>query len=87
METETSEEDEEEEIDDFGEKEGKTRIASALKAHTWSNLELLEDTAPAGRQLPGEAQSQGADGEDEEIRLQANCLKVWSLKEIILSSF
>ena len=84
VETESTEEDEEE-IDDFGEKEGKARIASALKAHTWSNLELLEDNAPAGRQRPGEPQSLGADGEDEEIQLQANCFKVYSLEEIILS--
>ena len=76
IETETTEEDEEEEIDDFGEKEGKTRIASALKAHTWSNLELLEDNAGAGRQLPAEPQSLGADGADEEIQLQVNCFKV-----------
>ena len=75
VETETTEE-EEEEIDDFGEKEGKTRIVSALKAHTWSNLELLEDNAGTGRQLPAEPQSQGADGADEEIQLQVNCFKV-----------
>ena len=61
VEPESTEEDEED-IDDFGEKEGKARIASALKAHTWSNLELLEDNAPAGRQRPGEPHSLGADG-------------------------
>ena len=79
IETETTEEDEEEEIDDFGEKEGKPRIASALKAHTWSNLELLEDNAGAGRQLPGEPPSLAADadGADEEIQLQVNCFKVY----------
>ena len=76
VETETTEEDEEE-IDDFGEKEGKTRIVSALKAHTWSNLELLEDGAGPGRQLAGGAPSLGANGgEDEEIQLQASCFRV-----------
>ena len=76
VETETTEEDEEE-IDDFGEKEGKTRIVSALKAHTWSNLELLEDGAGPGRQLGGGAPSLGANGgEDEEIQLQASCFRV-----------
>ena len=75
IETEAAEEDEEE-IDDFGEKEGKTRIASALKAHTWSNLELLEENTAASRQRPGEGEDQslGVDGEEkEEIQLQANC--------------
>ena len=72
VETETPEEDEDE-IDDFGEREGKTRIISALKAHTWSNLELVEEGAGVGRQLGGEAQSLGANGgESEEIQLQAN---------------
>ena len=40
-------EDDEEE-DDFDEREGKVRIVSALKAHTWSNLQLEEEN-PSGR--------------------------------------
>ena len=35
--------DDEEEEDDFDEREGKVRIVSALKAHTWSNLQLEEE--------------------------------------------
>ena len=69
VETETTEE-EEEEIDDFGEKEGKTRIVSALKAHTWSNLELVEDSG-RGRHQSAEAQSLQNDPEDNE-ELQGN---------------
>ena len=32
--------DDDQEEDEFDEREGKDRILSALKAHTWSNLEL-----------------------------------------------
>jgi len=37
---------EDEEGDEFDEREGKVRIVSALKAHTWSNLRLEEETGP-----------------------------------------
>ena len=37
---------EDEEGDDFDEREGKVRIVSALKAHTWSNLRLEEEVGP-----------------------------------------
>ena len=40
--------DDDEEEDDFDEREGKVRIVSALKAHTWSNLQL-EEESPSGR--------------------------------------
>ena len=36
-------EEEDEEGDEFDEREGKVRIVSALKAHTWSNLRLEEE--------------------------------------------
>ena len=42
------EDDDDEEEDDFDEREGKVRIVSALKAHTWSNLQLEEEN-PSGR--------------------------------------
>ena len=63
--------DKDEEEDDFGDKEGKARIASALKAHTWSNLELLEENTGAAR-LP--LQENG--GEKEDLHLQAIILSV-----------
>merc|ERR1712155_124730 len=31
--------------DEFDEREGRERIVSALKAHTWSNLELVEGSS------------------------------------------
>ena len=37
---------EDEEGDEFDEREGKVRIVSALKAHTWSNLRLEEEVGP-----------------------------------------
>ena len=37
---------EDEEGDEFDEREGKVRIVSALKAHTWSNLRLEEEIGP-----------------------------------------
>ena len=39
-------EEEYEEGDEFDEREGKVRIVSALKAHTWSNLRLEEEVGP-----------------------------------------
>lgn len=68
IETEAEDEgDEDEEEDDFGDKEGKARIASALKAHTWSNLELLEDTSGAGADQAHSEQATASGSEDEDI--------------------
>ena len=49
IETEADPEDEEE--DDFGE-DGKARIVSALKAHTWSDLDLLDEVPGPGARAP-----------------------------------
>ena len=57
IETDTDNEEEEEE-EDFGEKEGKARIVSALKAHTWSDLELVDDG-------PGAPPALGRDSADK----------------------
>lgn len=67
--------DEGEEDDDVGEDEdegieeklGRARVVEALKAHTWSNLELLE-SGPAGRRpVPlDEEGGSGSEGEEEE---------------------
>merc|ERR1719500_349782 len=50
VECDEGEEDEDEEDEDEGieEKLGRARVVEALKAHTWSNLELLE-SGPGGR--------------------------------------
>lgn len=58
-------EDEDDEGDEFDEREGKVRIVSALKAHTWSNLRLEEEAGP--RPLP----SIPAQGTDDDINFES----------------
>ena len=53
----------EEEEDDFDEREGKVRIVSALKAHTWSNLEL--ESEDYRRRVPTENDNNDDDSDED----------------------
>lgn len=63
-------EDEDEENDDedegIEEKLGRARVVEALKAHTWSNLELLESGHGGRRPVPVEEEGSDSEGEKEE---------------------
>jgi len=63
---EEEEEEDEEEDEGIEEKLGRARVVEALKAHTWSNLELLE-SGPGRRPLPLEGDKESdSEGEDEQ---------------------
>merc|ERR1712013_468356 len=63
---EEEEEEDEEEDEGIEEKLGRARVVEALKAHTWSNLELLE-SGPGRRPLPLETDKESdSEGEDEQ---------------------
>ena len=57
--------DDTEDEDDFDEREGKERVVSALKAHTWSNLILAGDL-PASQQpnIPASDSNKDNDGDN-----------------------
>ena len=83
---ETDIEEDEEELDDFSDKEGKARIASALKAHTWSNLELLEDISGRGRLQAEDSPSLETNQEENEEFQATNYFNIQNTI-IILSLF
>jgi len=65
---EGEEEDEGEDDDEdegIEEKLGRARVVEALKAHTWSNLELLE-SGPGRRPAPLDEEGSASEGEEEE---------------------
>ena len=53
--------DDESDLEQFDEKAGRERILQALRAHTWSNLELIEESEDVSEQKCNNQESEGSE--------------------------